>query len=289
MPSLGINWPESLKKVTLLRDTRSAHSREKQGDAGLLNWQLGSAYWERKRASHHAFTNDVIPCYRKRGAGEPIFALRKVSLDILFSDVRFNRATRSPAVSEWASERTSEVQRPLGRTLLVFSLSESPSSRFTVRFRHWNEREVRRDLLSIVVSLLLADTARLHSIRQRPGRAITLAVRDEISVSQVSIVAFSTRFLYDYHVNHEAIPTQCVTTDPKPTNFRRGLRWPRVDVTATCWYFRFTGNLARLLRNDQRWSRRQCKINYIIGSSHVAKDDSACWLHAWSSWLTMAL
>lgn len=45
MPSLGINQPETLKKVApSLPDTKETHAREKEGDTGLLNWQLGSAY-----------------------------------------------------------------------------------------------------------------------------------------------------------------------------------------------------------------------------------------------------
>lgn len=101
---------ETLKKVAAsLSGTRD--TREKEGDAGLLNWQ---ARTEKGSARHRAFTSDVIPCYRKRGAGEPIFALRKVSLDILFSNVRFNRAAlvSRPRASERASEWGATSFRP---------------------------------------------------------------------------------------------------------------------------------------------------------------------------------
>lgn len=125
MPSLGINWPETLKKVAIRKPSpplREARARKK---ATQVFW-IGNleARTEKGSARHQTFTSDVISCYRKRGAGEPIFALRKASLDILFSNVRFNRAALVSRPR--ASERTSEVQRPLGRTLLVhvFSLSE---------------------------------------------------------------------------------------------------------------------------------------------------------------------
>lgn len=161
MPSLGINRPETLKKVApSLPDTkkRRARARKKATQASEL------ATWKRVLGKEarvtQTFTSDVIPCYRKRGAGEPIFALRKASLDILFSDVRFNRAAlvSRPRASERANERTSERGATSFRPdspRTRYSLYRSPSSRFTARFRRWT-REARRDLLSIVVSLLLA-------------------------------------------------------------------------------------------------------------------------------------
>lgn len=117
MPSLNINRPETLKKVA--SDTGDARARvrirRRHRSSELATWKR---VLRKEARVTQAFTSDVIPCYRKRGAGEPIFALRKASLDILFSDVRFNRAA---LVSR---PRASEVQRPKGRTLLVFSLSE---------------------------------------------------------------------------------------------------------------------------------------------------------------------
>lgn len=92
-----------------------ARERRRHTSSELATWKRAL----RKEARvTRAFTTGVIPCYRKRGAGEPIFALRKASLDILFSDVRFNRAA---LVSR---PLASEVQRPLDRALFVqvFSL-----------------------------------------------------------------------------------------------------------------------------------------------------------------------
>jgi len=97
----------------------------------LATWKNRRARSERKPPG--LFTSGVIARYRKRGAGEPIFVLRKASLDILFSDVRFNRAARARACCPFARV----VQRPppqagLSSSSQVFSIPPPPRiPRFT--------------------------------------------------------------------------------------------------------------------------------------------------------------
>lgn len=142
------------------------------------------------------------------------------------------------------------------------------------RFR-LSTREARRDLLSIVVSLLLAYTAWLQHPAAPGASHHSRCARWDLREPGVHCCFFNAISLWLSRKRKSWRYTRCVTADPKPrrANFRRKLRWPRADVTGTWWYFRFTGNLARHLRNGQKWSRRQCKMYCVIGSSHVAKDD----------------
>lgn len=122
--SHGLNRTRNSKKgrAIITRYESRVFAREKGGDARFLNWKR--ALRKEKCSSSGFYVRRYIPYYRKRGASEPVFALRKASLDILFSDERFNRVA---IVSRQRAERTSEVQRPLSLSSYRYSLSFSVS------------------------------------------------------------------------------------------------------------------------------------------------------------------